>query len=202
MLLTSCTSFDVWLEQQRCVHTWNDGETTVTATCTVFGENLYTCTKCGKEKTQQTEKKPHTEYVVAQQDATCTETGLTEYVVCTVCSGNLTHPKVLPALGHDLEIHAHVDPTCLQKGSTEGQFCKRCNEWIIEPTVIPALGHEIVTIEVPPTCTTEGYTGGAVCKHCGTVYTEPTTLPMEHTLVDGVCIWCKEVFEAEALTEK
>ena len=110
-MLTGCTSFSTWLEQQRCVHTWNEGERTIIATCTVFGETTYTCTKCGKTKTQQNEKLPHKEYTVAQQDATCTETGLTEYVICTVCQGNVTQPKEIPALGHAIEKHAHIDAT-------------------------------------------------------------------------------------------
>lgn len=197
--LAGCTSFDVWLEQQRCVHTWNDGEITVTATCTRFGETLFTCTKCSKTKTTQNQKLPHTEHTVAQQDATCTETGLTEYVVCSVCQSKITQPSTLPALGHDVEIHEHVDATCLKTGKTEGKYCKRCDEWIIEQTTIPATGHDLGALEIPATCTTDGATGGVICKNCDTIYTPATAIPaLGHNVVDGRCTRCGLVTDVEA----
>ncbi|MBQ9145461.1 MAG: hypothetical protein IJX70_03240, partial [Clostridia bacterium] len=56
----------------------------------------------------------HTEVVVPGTPATCTESGLTDGLECSVCGVTLTEQTVISALGHD-----YVDGTCSVCGEKE-----------------------------------------------------------------------------------
>lgn len=83
-------------------HTHNYvGAVTKEATCTEAGVMTYTCT-CGEGTyTEEIPVIPHTEETIPAVDATCTTTGLTAGVKCSVCDTVLTAPTEVPALGHD-----------------------------------------------------------------------------------------------------
>ena len=66
-------------------HTWDTGKVTKAATCTEKGETTYTCNKCGRTKTEDTQMLPHTTVKTEAKAATCTEDGNAEYYTCQTC---------------------------------------------------------------------------------------------------------------------
>lgn len=72
-------------DPENHVHTWNSGTVEKEPTCTTNGEKLFTCTECSETKTESIPAKGHTEQVVEGTPSTCTEAGLTEGKVCSVC---------------------------------------------------------------------------------------------------------------------
>ena len=94
-------------------HEHSFGEWTVTTapTCTEKGIETRTCA-CGETETREIAALGHTEEVIPAVEATCTETGLTEGVKCSVCGEILVAQEVVPALGHDWQ----------------GTDCSRCDE--------------------------------------------------------------------------
>ena len=81
-------------------HHWNDGAVTTAATCTAAGEKTYTCTDCGRTKTEQIDALGHDwgEWVVTKP-ATTSAAGEEK----RVCQRNTSHtetrdiPKLTPA---------------------------------------------------------------------------------------------------------
>ena len=93
-------------------HTWDTGKVTKAATCTEKGERTYTCSKCGRTKTEENiPALGHEMTKVAAKAATCTEDGNNEYYVCSRCNGvfkdalgetaTTVKNETLTALGHD-----------------------------------------------------------------------------------------------------
>ncbi|MBQ8497208.1 MAG: leucine-rich repeat protein [Clostridia bacterium] len=60
----------------------------------------------------------HIEQIVPEKAATCTETGLTEGKICTVCGETLVKQEVISAKGHHYSSKV-IDPTCTEKGYTK-----------------------------------------------------------------------------------
>ncbi len=87
-------------------------------------------------------KGEHIEEAISCEGATCTKTGLTAGVKCSVCGKVLVAQEETPALGHDFEILKGEDATCTETGLTEGRDCSRCDVDDIEQEEIPAKGHE------------------------------------------------------------
>ena len=70
-------------------------------TCTTGGYTTYTC-ECGDSYiADETAALGHTEVEIPAVEATCTETGLTAGVKCSVCGEILTAQQEIPALGHE-----------------------------------------------------------------------------------------------------
>lgn len=112
----------------------------------------------------------HTEEVVPGKAATCTESGLTDGSVCTVCGKTVVEQEEIEALGHTEEVVVGKDATCTESGLTDGSKCTVCGETVVEQEVIEANGHsEEVVAAVAPTCTETGLTEGKKCSVCGTV---------------------------------
>ncbi len=134
----------------------NDGKcdvTSITEDCTwVDGY----CSVCGA-KAPECDHPTTTE--VAEVPATCTESGYTAGVQCTVCNQYTVGHEEIAALGHTEEIDAAVAATCTATGLTEGKHCSVCEEVLIAQEEIPALGHNYVD---------------GVCSVCGEE--QPTTL--------------------------
>ena len=97
-------------------------------TCNDAGYTTYTCGKCSHSYTGDTVAAlGHTEETVAGKAPTCTETGLTDGVVCTVCGEIVTAQEVIPVAGH-----SYVDGVCTVCGGADPDYVK--------PVVVPALG--------------------------------------------------------------
>ena len=97
---------------------------------------------------------------VEETPATCTETGLTKGVTCTICGRVIEERKEIPALGHELE--TTTTATCTEPGTTT-TACQRKGCGYSETEDTAALGHDWGEPEtVSATCTE----GGLVKKTC------------------------------------
>ena len=96
-------------------------------TCTTEGsyDSVVYCATCGEELSRETVTVPtipHTEEIIPGKEATCTETGLTDGVKCSVCGEILVAQEVIEALGHDWQ---------------EDGSCSRCDEVQEQPVTNP-----------------------------------------------------------------
>lgn len=88
----------------------------VAPTCTNEGYTVYKCSRCdATEKRDILPALGHTPVTVAGKTPTCTESGLTDGVVCEVCKTVITAQETVPALGHS---DADNDNTCDICGAT------------------------------------------------------------------------------------
>ena len=167
------------------VHTWTQGSA-VSPTCASDGYTTYTCS-CGAE--QRFDLVPalgHKNDINVDAVApTCTETGLTSGVKCSVCGEMTRAQKVVAALGHtEIEIPATA-PTCTEAGHSAGLVCTTCGENTTEITTVPATGHKYVAEGTEATCTDEGHKTYK-CSACDSSYDE--TLPaLGHNYGDAKC---------------
>ena len=108
----------------------------------------------------------HAEETITGYAATCTEDGLSDGTVCSICNTVVVAQEVIPALGHDIVVDAAIDADCLNSGLTAGEHCSRCDHKVDQEEV-PALGHDIVKDAAKaPTCTENGLTAGEHCTRC------------------------------------
>lgn len=125
-------------------------------------------------------KKAHTPTVISAIPATCTDSGLGEGSVCSVC-GHAETRKVIPALGHSERVIPAVAPTCTTAGSTEGKECSRCSRVLVATKPIAAHGHSLGEWQVitPATENSEGLKRRE-CSECD--YAEELSIPkLVHT---------------------
>ncbi len=114
------------------------------------------CNVCG-----ETRAITHTEKIVSGKAPTCTETGLTDGKICSVCGVTTLEQEVIKANGHKDENNDYecdvchvglctnhqekildkIPATCTTSGLTEGKQCSKCGHIIKAQEVIPALGH-------------------------------------------------------------
>ena len=95
---TTCNSCGA---ERSITHTWDSGKVTKKATCTATGTKTYTCTVCGKTKTEEIAKKSHSwDDGKITKEATCTATGTKTYT-CTVCGKTKTEEIAKKAHTYD-----------------------------------------------------------------------------------------------------
>ncbi len=155
-------------------HDWSDWIQTKAPTCTEKGEETRTCSRCRATETREIPALGHKEVELPAVAATCTETGLTAGVKCTVCGEILTAQQVVPALGHDMKAHTAVAATCEEAGNSAYWNCERCGKFFSDAAgrseitanswVIPATGH---AWSVPAWTWTEDYTSATATFTCG-----------------------------------
>ncbi len=117
-------------------HSWGEGTVTIPATETANGEKTFTCTVCGKTKTEiiPALSHQHTPEYVAGTAATCTQPGNKEYWHCEGCGQNFSDEGcqnvldsvVIPAAGHSLNHVDRVEPTTEADGNIEYWVCSKC----------------------------------------------------------------------------
>ena len=158
------------------VHVWSDATCTEPKTC-VCGDTLG-------------QALGHDQKTVAGKDATCTETGLTDGVVCDRCGETLIAQEEIPALGHDKKTVAGKDATCTETGLTDGVVCDRCGVTLKAQEEIPALGHKYSAVVTAPGKLTAGFTT-YTCV-CGDSYEANFVMPncnevqnVVATVIDG-----------------
>ena len=143
----------------------------------------------------------HTEQIIPGKEATCTEDGLTEGKVCSVCNRVIVEQEVIPAKGHTEVVLPAKEATCTEKGLTEGRKCSVCGEVFEAQKEIPAKGHtEVILPAKEATCTEDGLTEGKKCSVCGTVTIEQKKISAKgHTeeIIPGKEVTCTE----DGLTE-
>ena len=95
---------------------------TTAPTCTAAGYTTYTCAVCSDYYTDNTVSATgHTNKTVSGYAATCTESGLSDGVVCSVCSVTITVQTTIAPLGHSWKDATTEAPkTCTICGATEG----------------------------------------------------------------------------------
>ena len=166
-------------------HSWNEGEITTSPTCENAGVKTYTCTVCNATKTKAIDATGHTPVEVAEQPATCEESGHTAGTKCSVCDAILSGMEEISATGHTEVIDPAVAPTCTKTGLTEGKHCSVCNKVIVAQEELPAKGHtEVIDPAVEPTCAKTGLTEGKHCSVCNEILVAQKTIPtIPHTEV-------------------
>ena len=151
--------------------------------------------------------KGHTEETITGKDASCTETGLTDGKVCSVCGEILTKQEVIKATGHTNETIPGKAATCTETGLTDGVKCSVCLKLLEAPKQTSKTRHQIVIDPaVQATCAQAGKTEGSHCPVCSTVFTPQNDTPKStvHKFVpakdtdpnagplDNVCSVCGE----------
>ena len=187
---TGCAVKD-WSKQLFCEHVYDEGEIIKESTCTEVGILAKTCTLCGKVEEEEIEKLPHVELYVESKDATCKESGLTDYVKCKVCDTVLVEPSVIPVLGHRVVEDKEVKATCLANGLTKGEHCEVCGEIFVKQETVLASGHSLVVLEgKPATCKESGLTNGVKCENCNVVFTEQEEIPKKEHVDSNLDLLC------------
>lgn len=92
-------------------------EETKAPTCTEDGEKTFTCDECGYSYTQAVAALGHTEEKVEGTASTCTETGLSDGKVCTVCEEITKAQVTINATGHN-----YVEGTCSACGAEDPDY--------------------------------------------------------------------------------
>ena len=109
--------------------------------CTEKGYTTYTC-HCGDSYTDdETSALGHVEEKVDGKPATCTETGLTDGVVCSVCDTVITPQETVPAKGHTEVVDEAIQPTCSEVGLSEGKHCEECGAVTLGRVELPKIPH-------------------------------------------------------------
>ena len=103
LLLASCEINDVLHN-----HDFGEWETVKEATCTENGSRARNCS-CGESETEVISATGHTEEVLAEKPATCTESGLAEGKKCTVCGEITVNQEEILALNHDYKYTEETD---------------------------------------------------------------------------------------------
>ena len=117
----------------------------------------------------------HTPTAVASKEATCTEPGITNGNVCSVCGKVLSSTTTTPALGHDKTHHEAVAAKCTEDGTVEYWNCSRCNKnfsdedctKLLDSVVAPKTGHNMTYNKAKDaTCTEDGNMEYYCCSNC------------------------------------
>ena len=169
--------------------------------------------KCGREGCttmwlDYVDATGHTEAEIAEVPATCTSTGLSAGVKCTVCKKILTPQAVTEMVPHTFGTPVRkVDATCTADGYTAHNKCNYCDA-TEGKEVIHLLGHNFVNyictrchvrdgscehkngvIDIKqPTCTENGWEKFD-CPTCDYAYNK-TLNKLGHTTVNGICTTC------------
>lgn len=198
----SCSAEEIWT-QLTCEHKYDTETITVDPTCSKEGEKELTCSLCGYIKKEKVEKSAHEYEIVPAKEATCRETGLTDYKKCIECGFVEIDPTVIPVKGHTIAYHDAVKATCLESGLTQGKYCTVCGEVFEVQQYISPLGHSLVVKKgTPATCEKAGLTDGVYCENCDVVYNEQVEIPaVGHKDLDGdiICDVCNEEIYDELL---
>lgn len=159
-------------------------ELSTAATCVAKGENVYVCSVCGDQMTEETEIDPNNHANVVtdpEVPATCTATGLTEGSHCEACSTVIVAQEEIPALGHDYQITETTGATCVTPGKVT-YTCSRCADTYTDEGALDPSNHEGDVALDPETVKEatrgeDGYTGDTVCSACHQVVTKGEVIP-------------------------
>lgn len=157
--------------------TWDGGSVTQAASCSSEGVKTYTCTSCGKTKTESIAKTDHS-YVTETTPATCTEYGQ-DRTYCSVCgyekskAANSDAPKGHQATDYRVSFGS-MGSTCTHPG-TYDIYCSVCGACVQREVPREPLGHDLQNPVVIQTasCTAVEITQ-YTCGTCGELVEEVT----------------------------
>ena len=141
---------------------------------TYDNECASTCNKCGSVRYTT-----HTEEEIPAVNATCSNTGRTAGVICSVCGEIVVEQKPTETLPHTPETVVGTSPDCTNTGLTDGEICSVCGTVTKEQEIILALGHNWSSVYLY-----NENTHWQTCTRCPDV----TSKPDEHVLDDNG--WC------------
>ena len=141
MLLVSCSSGGE-NDGETCAHEVTEWKVDKNATCTESGSKHKECTECKKSiEVAVIDKVQHTEEIVKGSAATCTEAGLTDGKICSVCKTVIVEQQTISLKAHTEEIVKGTLPTCTETGLTDGKKCSVCNTVLVAQEEISAKSH-------------------------------------------------------------
>lgn len=109
-----------------CAHTFGEWENIKQATCISNGSQTHVCTKCGFKETKLTPVDKHVEETVKGWEATCTEAGLSDGIVCTACKTVIQEQTPIAALGHRGKSTV-IKTATLYEGEVVEMDCDHCS---------------------------------------------------------------------------
>ncbi|WP_051525747.1 hypothetical protein [Butyrivibrio proteoclasticus] len=133
-------------------HTFNSGEITTQPTCTSEGVKTYTCTECGKTKTEKIPMADH-KYTPGEviTEATCTQEGQRE-TTCSVCGAKGT--ESIPKTSHEYTEEIVKEATFTSEGEKK-YTCSICGDSYTE--AIPVRDEEVVVTVIEKTNLAKNY---------------------------------------------
>lgn len=116
-----------------CEHDYAAWRVVTQANCKHEGKEQRECKKCGDKEYRAIAKTGHVESPVPAVEPTCTKTGLTEGVKCSVCGEILVEQKVIPA-SHKVNMDDAVIITGTSKqNAIVDSVCSVCGEKFRQP---------------------------------------------------------------------
>lgn len=159
-------------------HKWKAGDITKEPTCTVNGEQQYTCTVCNQSKTEPVKATGHDWQInKILSAATCTSNGIARYI-CKTCGYGENH--TITATGHKPEIRNKKEATCSSTGYTGDTYCSVCNKKLSSGKTIAKTSHTWVKQDnIPATCE-KGELEVEKCSVCGETKETQISDPLGH----------------------
>ena len=157
-------------------HKWKAGDIIKEPTCTVNGEQQYTCTVCNQTKTEPVKATGHDWQIKVLSAATCTSNGIARYI-CKTCGYGENH--TINATGHKPEIRNKKEATCSSTGYTGDTYCSVCNKKLSSGETINKKEHTWVKQNIPATCE-KGEMEVEKCSVCGETKETQISDPLGH----------------------
>ena len=176
-------------------HVWEEVSRTE-GDCSNLVQIIEKCNICGEVRVLDGVYGTHTEVVLPAKDATCTETGLTEGKMCSICGEIFVPQEEIAKTAHAEVILPGVSATCTETGLTEGKKCDICGEVFVPQKEIAKTAHaEVVIPGIDAMCIRTGLTEGKKCSTCGEVLVAQEEIdfaPHTEIIVPGKDATCTE----------
>lgn len=149
-------------------HTWNSGTVTREPACTMDGVKTFTCTVCGKNRTEAIEKTLHDTEDVTEtiREASCDHSGYHWKVRrCKTCAETMTRQLIKDdMIDHTWGEWTVTTPATETKAGEETRTCSRCNGTETRPIPVTTHVHHLSKIDAKAaTCTEAGNIECYVC---------------------------------------
>lgn len=157
-------------------HDWDAGKQTKAPECTAAGTKVYTCSVCGKTRSEEIPATGHRNTELRnRKEATCTQAGYSGDKYCKDCGFQIEKGQIIPATDHqNTELRNIKEATCREAGYSGDTYCKDCGIKLGEGHEMPITGKHLFgagTVVKKATCTQNGLTE-SICAICQTVHTE------------------------------
>ena len=185
-------------------HAWDDGIVTKSPSCIETGVRTYTCSVCGKKRTEAIETTGHTIVRDEAVPASCTIDGMTAGSHCSVCGEIFDPQEPIPSSGHNFSrwgcdslFHWLECSVCGEKDDCryphdyDHNYDNDCNTCGYVRTVNP-VSSPIKSIQVGKVTLIENISGYRNDMNNCFVYTIPETLDITVTLNNGTVLTAEE----------